>query len=224
MPTQRQIDANRRNAEKSTGPRSQEGKAVSRFNSLQHGLAAESMVLPYENAADYTTLRNELLESNNPANLHERMLVDKLAQSCWRMMRATAAETGILDNGVRGLQSQMELASLPPGREDEAVAVYLTSEANVNLDRFLRYHAAAERSYYRALEALRRAQNDRRRLQRNPQIGFVPELRVVAAAPSSGPSAVTPYLEPHATAQMSGTFEIAPRIFHNSVMMQREET
>jgi hypothetical protein len=137
-------------------------------------------VLPHENAGDYTTLREELLDANHPANLHERMLVDKLAQTYWRMMRTASAETGILDNGIRGLQQKMNLGSLPQGREDEALAVYLCSEKDINLDRFLRYHAAAERSYYRALEALRRAQNDRRRLERDTRIGSVPQRRAAA--------------------------------------------
>jgi hypothetical protein len=181
MATESQIAANRLNAAKSTGPRTEEGKASSRFNSLKHGLAAETLVLPHENAGDYATLRTELLDANHPANLHERMLVDKLAQTCWRMMRTSSAETGILDNGIRGLQQEMNLGSLPQGREDEALAVYLCSEKDINLDRFLRYHAAAERSYYRALEALRRAQNDRRRLERDEKIGSVPQRRAAAA-------------------------------------------
>ncbi len=198
MATQPQIAANRLNSQKSTGPRTTEGKAISRFNSLQHGMAADSLVLPHENAADYTTLREELLQSNQPANLHERMLVDKLAQSCWRMMRATAAETGILDNGIRGLQKQMKLASLPPGREDEAIAVYLCAEDGSNLDRFLRYLAATERSYYRALEALRKAQNDRHRHESPTKIGFVPQHRAASANSPEIPIETAPPL--HRTA------------------------
>jgi len=59
MATPAQILANRTNAQKSTGPRSAEGKAVSRFNALKHGLDAESIVLPGEDPADYEALARD---------------------------------------------------------------------------------------------------------------------------------------------------------------------
>lgn len=175
MATPAQIAANRLNAQKSTGPRTEKGKAATRFNSLQHGLAAESLVLPHENPDDFEMLRSELLVSNQPANLQERMMVDQLAQSYWRMLRATSAETGILNNGMRSLKTKMALPTIPVGREDEGVAVYLCAEDGCNLDRFLRYHASVERSYHRAIEALRKAQNDRFRRDRSIKIGSAPQ-------------------------------------------------
>ena len=53
MTTDKQIEANRRNAEKSTGPRSEEGKARSSMNAIKHGLRAEQPVILGENPADY---------------------------------------------------------------------------------------------------------------------------------------------------------------------------
>ncbi|MBI1895265.1 MAG: hypothetical protein HYS04_01825, partial [Acidobacteria bacterium] len=65
--TPRQLAANRRNAQSSTGPRTLEGKAASRFNALRHGLAAECPVIPGENAALYETLRDAFLDQYRPA-------------------------------------------------------------------------------------------------------------------------------------------------------------
>ncbi|MBV8906442.1 MAG: hypothetical protein JOZ22_22610, partial [Acidobacteriia bacterium] len=49
MATDGQIEANRRNAQKNTGPRRPEGKAAVRFNNLRHGLRAKTIFLPGEN-------------------------------------------------------------------------------------------------------------------------------------------------------------------------------
>jgi hypothetical protein len=54
MSTQEQIDANRRNSQSSTGPSTPEGKAASRLNSLQHGLRAATLILPYERREEVT--------------------------------------------------------------------------------------------------------------------------------------------------------------------------
>ncbi|HUB80305.1 MAG TPA: hypothetical protein VMB03_15990, partial [Bryobacteraceae bacterium] len=56
MATQAQIDANRLNAQKSTGPRSLEGKAASRFNALKHAASAKSLVIPGEDEAEFAEL------------------------------------------------------------------------------------------------------------------------------------------------------------------------
>jgi hypothetical protein len=66
MASQKQIDANRRNAQKSTGPITEAGKAVAKFNALRHGMTAESAVLPYEDHLAYAMLREALLSHYAP--------------------------------------------------------------------------------------------------------------------------------------------------------------
>ncbi|MBN2181419.1 MAG: hypothetical protein JW715_05860, partial [Sedimentisphaerales bacterium] len=61
MSTQAQINANRQNAQKSTGPKTAAGKAVSAKNAVKHGLFAEEAVITGENPADFNNLRQELL-------------------------------------------------------------------------------------------------------------------------------------------------------------------
>ena len=56
MATPAQITANRANAQRSTGPRSAEGKSVSRFNALKHGVDAASIILPGEDPAAYQAI------------------------------------------------------------------------------------------------------------------------------------------------------------------------
>src|SRR5580765_4512925 len=95
MPTLRQIEANRRNAQKSTGPTSVTGKAASSMNALKTGIYAKSLVLPSEKLADLEQLIDEYYESHNPATPEARSLVDDLIYGEWLKRRLRAAETQI---------------------------------------------------------------------------------------------------------------------------------
>ena len=77
MATQKQIAANRRNAQLSTGPRSTSGKALTRFNALKHGLDAKALILPSENQETFEQLSAEYHERFDPRSPEERALVDR---------------------------------------------------------------------------------------------------------------------------------------------------
>jgi hypothetical protein len=95
MSSLRQIEANRRNAQKSTGPTSVTGKAASSMNALKTGIYAKSLVLPSEKLADLEQLIDEYYESHNPATPEARSLVDDLIYGEWLKRRLRAAETQI---------------------------------------------------------------------------------------------------------------------------------
>jgi hypothetical protein len=87
MATQRQIRANRRNAKKSTGPKTARGRAVVRWNGLKHGLNARTLILPGENRADFKALLHALEAEHQPTTTRERNLVIQSAKAIWRMRR-----------------------------------------------------------------------------------------------------------------------------------------
>jgi hypothetical protein len=95
MSSQRQIEANRRNAQKSTGPTSVTGKAASSMNALKTGIHAKSLLLPSEKLADLEQLIDEYYQSHNPATPEARSLVDDLIYAEWLKRRLRAAETQI---------------------------------------------------------------------------------------------------------------------------------
>ena len=95
MSSLRQIEANRRNAQKSTGPTSATGKAVSSMNALKTGIYAKSLVLPSEKLADLEQLIDEYYQSHNPTTPEARSLVDDLIYGEWLKRRLRAAETQI---------------------------------------------------------------------------------------------------------------------------------
>jgi hypothetical protein len=96
MTSLRQIEANRRNAEKSTGPRTEAGKQRSALNAVRHGLTAETVVLPMEAPEDYQAFEEVVLSGFDPETAAERELVLRVAALLWRLRRAISIETGLL--------------------------------------------------------------------------------------------------------------------------------
>ncbi|HUN81264.1 MAG TPA: hypothetical protein VMV81_07105 [Phycisphaerae bacterium] len=94
MATEAQIAANRRNSQKSTGPRTEAGKSVSRMNALKSGLHARSVLIRDEEPAEFDALTAEYHAEFQPVTPRQRDLVDTLVYNQWviRRLRATEAE------------------------------------------------------------------------------------------------------------------------------------
>src|SRR5277367_2010831 len=97
MTSFRQIEANRRNAYKSTGPITEEGKQRSRCNAVRHGLTAETVIGALEDAEDYKAFEAAIIADYDAQSAVERELVLRLASLLWRLRRATAIETGLFE-------------------------------------------------------------------------------------------------------------------------------
>lgn len=98
--SEKQLAANRANALKSTGPRTPEGRASSRWNALQHGVLAHAVIPPaleqYESRDEFSFLLQTLHEDLHPQSALEEMLVERIATSYWRLARLLRAEAGII--------------------------------------------------------------------------------------------------------------------------------
>ena len=103
MSSFRQIDANRRNAQLSTGPVTEEGKKRSRRNALRHGLTAETVIDALEDAEDYAAFEMAVTADYDAQSAVERELVLRLASLLWRLRRATAIESGLFKIQARHL-------------------------------------------------------------------------------------------------------------------------
>jgi len=95
MATRKQIEANRRNAQKSTGPVTEAGKAASSLNAVKTGLYAESLIIPGENQEDLDALTAEYYTYYRPDNPDFRDLVDDLVASIWQLRRLFVTEAEI---------------------------------------------------------------------------------------------------------------------------------
>jgi predicted transcriptional regulator len=94
----KQLDANRRNAQKSTGPKTPQGLAVSKMNALKHGILSKEAVVHgrciKEDDQEFAALHQRLWVELKPVGLLEEMLVDDIVTARWRMRRALKAESG----------------------------------------------------------------------------------------------------------------------------------
>jgi hypothetical protein len=150
MASAAQILANRANAQRSAGPKTEAGKERSSRNSYKHGLTSSKVVLPGEDPAEYDEFRASILEQYQPANAIEQILVEELAAAGWRLNRARAVETEILKK-------------LMGDAADSAVGLATVFvEKPKEFERLQRYLTSIERAYFRALDKLTKLQKERR--------------------------------------------------------------
>ncbi len=145
MASRKQIQANRLNAQKSTGPQSPEGKQRVAQNRTKHGLAGEHVVLPGEDQSAFDDLLATLHSNWDPHSETEAFLVDTMAFNQWRLIRI----------------GRMEHASLFRKHQSQG-ALSLTME----VEDLSRYEGRASRAYYRAANMLMKLQEAR---QKQPQ-------------------------------------------------------
>jgi hypothetical protein len=93
--TQFQREANRKNALKSTGPKTAKGKAKAKMNALKHGLTAEEIAIPGEDGDKFDALLEMLRSHLEPVGPEEILLVERITACLWRLRRCYAVEAGI---------------------------------------------------------------------------------------------------------------------------------
>jgi hypothetical protein len=153
MASDAQHAANRRNAKKSTGPKTAAGLAVASRNALRHGLTAEQLVVQEEEARDFVSFHDELRATLAPGNAVEEQLVERIVLCSWRLRRVCRAEAGITGR----------MAKQWMGKDPEpAYAGVVFVMATPQMLALTRYERSIERSLHCALEALERRQEKRR--------------------------------------------------------------
>ena len=114
MTSFRQIEANRHNALKSTGPTTAEGKQRSRCNAVRHGLTAETVIGALEDAEDYKGFEAAIIADCDAQSAVERELVLRLASLLWRLRRAKTMETALFEIQAEHLREFKQLREVPP--------------------------------------------------------------------------------------------------------------
>jgi hypothetical protein len=153
MATESQIAANRANALKSTGPRTPEGKAVSRFNNLQTGIEAQSEIIRGEDPDALAALTAAFHAEYQPATPTEANLVDAIAHHAWlqRRLRKVEAETWA------GERKRMQAVTHNEMTNGEVFAHHVGA-----FSRIQRRIDSTERNLHRSLDTLRRLQAERK--------------------------------------------------------------
>src|SRR5216683_1966328 len=157
MPSDRQLAANKKNAQKSTGPKTPEGRAAVRLNGVKHGLTAETIVLKGESQADFTNLMDSYEAEHAPATPTEETLVVQLALAAWRLRRLYHQEAGFYAFQRKDTADNTEFLKL---NESERMG-YICFVSEKTLAMFNRQEARLERTFYRALHELQRLRKGR---------------------------------------------------------------
>ena len=173
---------NKLNAQSSTGPRSIEGKAVTRFNAMKHGLDAESRVIPGEDPAELARLAADFHREYAPQGPVETELVETIIRCTWLQHRYTRLEAQLYQAIFKKLDD--------PAATMGDVFYFDASGANV-LGKLFRRQNAAQRDFNKALAGLRRLQEARMELAMSP-----PAARAAAPAEAPSPRPLEPLLLP----------------------------
>ena len=106
--SEKKTAANRRNAQKSTGPKTLDGKNRSKLNALQHGLRSAITILPTEDAASFEARKDAWTDELQPNGEFETYLVDLIVANSWRLDRCRRAEASLLQRNVRDARENLD--------------------------------------------------------------------------------------------------------------------
>ena len=181
MATKKQIQANKNNAKKSTGPKTPQGKAKSAQNATKHGLTATTDVIKGESQEQFDAHKQGFLDVLNPQNAIEDFLADHVVSLAWRLKRADRIERQFLDGFAADLQYLRQHRppwDYPSSSQDPdltlGTAVRRDLDNNKTLNRLSLYERRIERSFFKSLSELKR------RKRKNP---LAPDSVIPAQGP-----------------------------------------
>jgi hypothetical protein len=161
MATKAQIKANRLNAQKATGPRTPEGKAIVSQNAVKHGLFSHQDVISTENQADFDQHRNQMLADLAPVDSMESMLAERIVSLSWRLNRTLC----IQNQSIEALKNECISWSFPNTeqlQDDDSLSLILGQTFVMDfknhkaLDRLQMYERRIEHSLYRTILELQK--------------------------------------------------------------------
>jgi len=181
MASEARILANRLNAQKSTGPRTAEGKAAVSQNAVKHGLTARSVVVSGEDPGQFEFYRERMLDELDPVGEVEFSLAERIVGLSWRLRRAEKLQAAAFDSLCaqrEHLPSEtLEERQDPDGDSTLGRALVRDFADGRALERMLMYERRIEQSLYRTMAELKR-----HRILTEVGPGKMWELRRVLAA------------------------------------------
>jgi hypothetical protein len=192
--SQARIDANRANAQHSTGPRTPEGKARVARNAIRHGLLSRQAVLPTDNRAEFDEFHAAMWLDLKAVGAREEMLAERIVAQYWRLRRAMRVEACLFDRDAgRALafERSMHLDDVRPSGDPvhpaalgEAIRETMGAKHNP-YEALRRYERTIQRdldSCSKQFEDLQRTRRDREKLEGPAQVPLLPDDSARAAA------------------------------------------
>ncbi len=160
MSTSAQQQANKQNAQRSTGPRTDEGKQRSSQNALKHGLCAKNPLIRGEDPDDFYRHGAQLEFQLRPANPVEEDLVEQIIDITWRLKRFARIESGVINEFYDTTAEQLA----NQGKDEDLIGKALAHHNRLDaLSRLSRYEGQLSRRYHSAMKELREARKQRGR-------------------------------------------------------------
>jgi hypothetical protein len=191
--TRAQIVANRSNAQRSTGPKTPQGKAISAMNNFRHGFNGAFTVLPWEKQDEFDMLLGALRDEHKPSGLTETVLVDRMAQALWLSKRALMLQHVTFNHNT------------PTCDDEKQLALYI------------RYQTTNERAFHKCLNDLLKLRAEKRK----QEIGFESQQRLQAEH-TRRESAENRKQELHRYAVLLAETKVDHRLFQNSTAAHSE--
>lgn len=138
---------------KSTGPKTEKGKAISKYNSLKHGLLSKEVLIDGEDEKILSVLSDDIHENLKPIGAIEVLLVERIVSGVWRLRRALSVEATAMEYYTNSSSSLFE-----DNPEQKAITDSFNNEL---VEKIIRYETTIERSIYKALHELERMQSKR---------------------------------------------------------------
>ena len=157
MATDKQIKANRENAKKSTGPRTNSGKTRTSKNALKHGVLAQDAVLPGEDPAEFDQHLTSFEDTYLPRNRVEKEIVRQIADVAWRMQRLSRIETAVIAAGIENTRRLFDhdTGPMPEDREERTKILGCAILTRTKLlNNLARYDAHLGRRFFRGVELM----------------------------------------------------------------------
>ncbi len=185
MATEAQIAANRLNSQKSTGPKTEEGKAAVAQNALKHGLFSTLIIVNGETQEDFDMFRDQMLAELLPVGIIESVLAERIISLAWRLRRAEVMERQVIDELIdrNSERQRREYGSSPSNPQHSGdylplgrIATKDWSNSRI-IERVLMYERRIEHSIFKVMAELKRLQKLRENEQQIPaaeQAALVP--------------------------------------------------
>ena len=196
MTSAKQVEANRRNALKSTGPKSPHGKARVARNALKHGLLSKDVLMEGESRSKLNAFRDAMVADLAPEGEVECLLADRVVSAAWRLRRANRLERDVVTQLFQREEDIRIRSSRAYGDDLQRTTQQVAANTLHKTDTYSklsRYEAHIERSMYRALHELERRQAARRGQEVTPPLAVdvevhgapLPEAPVTIDVPAS---------------------------------------
>jgi hypothetical protein len=159
--------ANRANARRSTGPKTDEGKKIASLNAVRHGVHAKAALLPGEDPAELDALDQGLRRDLKPVGMMQEVIVERIVSLAWKLRRIAFAEEAalVMDQKSRERRNEVRLMfgreESPPITGGAALAIDVAAKQEARLDKLLELELKLQRSMQQAINLLLKLKKQR---------------------------------------------------------------